>query len=568
MNAPANNIYDSNTTTSDGRKKPPMSRILIIDDEPGYRALLSQELGKIGYQVMTATNGEEGLEKIRQGKFELAISDIKMPKMDGIEFLETVKKEHPDIEVIMGTGFGTVEMAVSAMKKGAYDFIQKPFNLPEVVALVEKALEKRELRTIIGVYEASKAISSSINLNTLLPIIMRFTLQILKADDASFMLRNDDGSIQVVASIGLENDQRKDACLALGERVAGQAEGWNEPVHITGALESDPRFTGIPHLRDIESSLVCPLKTENKFIGVLNVNRTNKEKDPFTSSDLRCAAIFGSQIAQAVTNAKLYQDLDKKIGEIQKAYVQLEKIQSQLVQSEKLAAIGQLAAGVAHELNNPLTGIMGFSQMVLEGDGLSKQQREDVESIFTQSKRCRDIILNLLQFSKRREFKKEPIQIAPLLETTLQLVKYEFSSSGIDMSTEFQENLSPVWGDPSQLQQVFLNLITNAKHALEKKEPARLTIQLRQTSDKVILSFKDTGCGIPKENLGKIFDPFFTTKPVGKGTGLGLSISYGIIQEHQGTLRVESQEGEGSTFVIELPLYHPNDNESKNDSSC
>jgi two-component system, NtrC family, sensor kinase len=145
------------------------------------------------------------------------------------------------------------------------------------------------------------------------------------------------------------------------------------------------------------------------------------------------------------------------------------------------------------------------------------------------------------------------------------LVRYDFTSSNIDIVTEFSEFLSPVFGDPSQLQQVFLNLITNARHAMEKRKPARLTLQATQESDQIILRFKDTGCGIPKKNLGKIFDPFFTTKPVGKGTGLGLSISYGIIQDHHGSLSSESQEGTGTTFIIKLPAHHEDKYEPKKD---
>lgn len=161
--------FETGTTTPKGRPKTPKSRLLVIDDEAGFRALLTHELGKKGYEVATANNGEEALQKVRQGKFDLAISDVKMPKLGGLEFLEAIKKENPNIEVIMATGFGTIETAVNAMKKGAYDFVQKPFNLPEIFVLVEKALEKRELKAILGVYEASKAIFASIKLDKLLP---------------------------------------------------------------------------------------------------------------------------------------------------------------------------------------------------------------------------------------------------------------------------------------------------------------------------------------------------------------------------------------------------------------
>lgn len=550
---------------SNGSPKTRPSRILVVDDELGFRALLTHELEKRGYKVTTANNGEEALQKARQGKFDLAISDMKMPKLSGVEFLEAIKKEIPDIEVILATGFGTIETAVDAMKKGAYDFVQKPFNLPEVFVLVEKALEKKDLRAILGVYEASKAIFSSIKLEKLLPTIMQLTLKILKADDASIMLRKEDGSLSLESCVGLDNDERKEARLAIGERVAGKATQVKEPFVISGPLESDDRFRGVPKLREIHSSIVYPLEIEGESLGVLNVNRTG-ESEPFSSSDLRTATIFGSQIAQAVYNARLYQELEGKVSELKNAYSQLESMQLQLVQSEKLAAIGQLAAGVAHELNNPLTGILGFSQMVLESPDLSKQVREDIESVYKQSQRCRQIIQNLLQFSRRKESQKDRLMLVPLIESTLKLVRYDFSSSNIEIVTEFSEPLSPIFGDASQLEQVLLNLVNNARHAMEKRSPAQLTIKAFQKGSRVTLQFIDTGCGISKENLKKVFDPFFTTKPAGKGTGLGLSISYGIVQQHHGTIAAESQEGVGTTFTLEFPAYAGESHEQQNDT--
>jgi signal transduction histidine kinase/ActR/RegA family two-component response regulator len=543
------------TSPTNEPEKPVSGRILVIDDEPGFRALLSHELGLAGYQVTTASNGQEALEKAQNGKFDLAISDFKMPKLGGLEFLDAIKKEDPNIEVIIATGFGTIETAVSAMKKGAYDFVQKPFNLPEVMVLVEKALEKRDLKALLGVYESSKAIYTSIKLDALIPIVMQLAIKILKADDASLMLKQEDGMLKLVSSLGLENDQRKETLLAVGERVAGKAHQWKGPVLISGGLQSDPRFQEIPQIRNIRSSLVCPLEIDGKFLGVLSVNRTG-DNQPFTPADLCGVTILGSQIAQAVYNATLYGELEKKVSELRLAYDQLEEAQSKLVQSEKLAAIGQLAAGVAHELNNPLTGILGFSEMVLKCDTLPPQVREDVKSINTQSKRCREIIQNLLQFSRRREPHQESVDIVPLLEATLRLVRYDFINSNIEIATDYDEDLPAVFADPSQLQQVFLNLITNARQAMEKSPTKKLTLLAKKKGQNVVLRFSDTGSGIAPEILGKIFDPFFTTKPVNQGTGLGLSISYGIIEQHHGKIQAESPESGGTTFIVELPAFY------------
>ena len=148
-----------------GKKAGASAKILVVDDELGIRDMLSYELSSHDYGVVTAVNGEDALEKLRREKFQLVISDVKMPRMDGMEMLEAIKKLDPDVEVIMSTGFGTIETAVSAMKKGAYDFIQKPFNIDEILVLIEKALEKNELKILLGVYETSKAVLASLKLD-------------------------------------------------------------------------------------------------------------------------------------------------------------------------------------------------------------------------------------------------------------------------------------------------------------------------------------------------------------------------------------------------------------------
>jgi two-component system NtrC family sensor kinase len=160
-----------------------------------------------------------------------------------------------------------------------------------------------------------------------------------------------------------------------------------------------------------------------------------------------------------------------------------------------------------------------------------------------------------LQFSRREEPINEPVDLGPILQTTLDLIKYDFSTSGIDIIQDLQLPLPSIYGDPNQLQQVFLNLITNARQAMETQKKGQLTIRGEVKGDFVRLYFKDNGPGIPPESLSKIFDPFYTTKPPGKGTGLGLSICYGIMKQHQGNLYVESTLGAGATFVMELPVY-------------
>lgn len=531
---------------------PKKDKILVVDDEQGFRDCLAYELGSQGYQVVTAANGEEALKKLKATQFKLVISDIKMPKLGGLETLEAIKRCDSDVAVIMATGYGTVELAVDSMKKGACDFIQKPFAVDQILPLVEKALQKTELREIIAVYEASKAVFSSIKLETLLPIIVKRVQQTMKADDVSIMLQ-DREKLHVAARRGVISQKRKNARLALGERVAGKVAQWKKPIVIEGPLEKDARFSGIPSLRDIQISIVQPLVVEGELVGILNVNRTSSNRR-FSPADMRNLTIFSSQIAQAVFNAKTYRQLEDKVSELRSAYERLQEAQVQLIESDKLAAVGRLAAGVAHELNNPLTGILGLTQLLMEEEGLSEEQLDTLGSVQESGQRCRRIIQDLLHFSHRHRLQKESKSIGAILDEALNLASYELSFSKVDIVRVVPDSEIRVLVDPFQLQQVFLNLITNAMYAMQSQKTKRLEIRIGKLPRKITIQFKDTGCGIAKEHLDKLFEPFFTTKAVGHGTGLGLSISHGIISQHGGTLSACSEAEKGTTFTIVLPL--------------
>lgn len=248
---------------------------------------------------------------------------------------------------------------------------------------------------------------------------------------------------------------------------------------------------------------------------------------------------------------------------------QLEEAQAQLIQSEKLSAIGQLAAGVAHELNNPLGGILGYAQFTLEKlrktvPGKTNPKEIDsylryVSDIEAQARRCKTIVQNLLRFSRSSQnVDFEPVDINAIIEETITFVEHQLRLNQIELEVWLEQNLPPVEGNVGQLQQVFTNLIINAMHASQPNSTitvaTRLSPALGEFGGAVELQFIDEGCGIKEENLKKIFEPFFTTKEVGKGTGLGLSVSYGIVKAHQGEISVQSEPGKGTTFTIILPV--------------
>jgi two-component system NtrC family sensor kinase len=232
------------------------------------------------------------------------------------------------------------------------------------------------------------------------------------------------------------------------------------------------------------------------------------------------------------------------------------RLSEQLIQQEKLAAVGQLVSGVAHELNNPLAGVMAFSQLLLSSPASrDAEARRAAETIHREAKRAAKIVSNLLTFARQQPAERAETDLNALVSDTLELRRFNLRAANIDVETVLDSGLPRTWADPFQLQQVLLNLIGNAEHALaEWRGIRRVTIRTGRDGDQLALSVSDTGPGVPLEKRDRIFNPFFTTKPVGQGTGLGLSISDGIAREHGGRLRVESQEGEGATFVLELPF--------------
>ena len=232
-------------------------------------------------------------------------------------------------------------------------------------------------------------------------------------------------------------------------------------------------------------------------------------------------------------------------------------LQQQLIQSEKLSAIGELISGIAHELNNPLTGVMGYSQLLQMRGDLDDRAKDSLVKINNLATRCQRIVQNLLSFARKQKPERTLTSVNEILGRTVELRSYELQVNNIELVLELDPQLPRTIADAHQLQQVFLNVITNAEQAmLETRGRGRLTIRTRNdiAGGRIVVEVTDDGPGIPEQHLTKIFDPFFTTKEVGKGTGLGLSLAYGIIKEHAGNIYARSRLGEGSTFVIELPV--------------
>jgi PAS domain S-box-containing protein len=232
-----------------------------------------------------------------------------------------------------------------------------------------------------------------------------------------------------------------------------------------------------------------------------------------------------------------------------------EAIEQQVLMTSKLASIGELASGVAHELNNPLTGVMGYAQLLVDSKNVPPEVKSDLNKVYQESQRAAKIVQNLLSFARRRKPEKSYFDVNELVQKTLDLRSYELKTSNIRVDVNLEPGPPEIKADYYQIQQVILNIIINAEQALtETGRRGKITVTTSAVEDCIRISIADNGPGIPKENISRIFDPFFTTKEVGKGTGLGLSVCHGIVTAHGGNIYVESEEGKGSEFIIDLPI--------------
>jgi len=297
---------------------------------------------------------------------------------------------------------------------------------------------------------------------------------------------------------------------------------------------------------ELLSAYMVVLWSKDRVIGGLTVgSRTPKE---FSPADVNLLIAVGSQLSSAIERTTLYE-------EARQAYDNLRRTQEQLLHSEKMAAVGQLISGVAHELNNPLTAILGYSQLLTSSGQMGPQGIEYSEKLYKQAQRTHRIVQNLLSFARQHKPERVPVQLNLILEETLALRDYDLRMNHIRVHLELSAELPYTSADPHQLQQVFLNMVNNAVDAmLEHSNEGDLWVRTGTNGDKLFIEFTDSGPGV--KDASRVFDPFYTTKPVGKGTGLGLSICYGIITEHGGSIRVSNVPPRGASFTIEVP-YQP-----------
>ena len=330
-------------------------------------------------------------------------------------------------------------------------------------------------------------------------------------------------------------------------------------ILINDASQS-PFFRPIPNW-DAKSEMCVTLKDGEQIIGVINVE--SQRRNAFSQNDFIVLESLAGILSSVMSSAGQYQKLQATVDQLRAAREELQErvvaqrmAESRLVQAAKLAAVGEMAAGIAHELNNPLTTVSGFTELVLEEIPEGTGVREDMELVLREAQRARGVVRRLLDFARQSESARVRSDINEIVSDVLALVNHLLRISGIQLFTDLAEGLPWISVDRNQIKQVMLNLVHNALHAMPTGGEIHIITNRRQRDNRewLAICLADTGTGIAPENLARVFEPFFTTRSKDGGTGLGLSVTYGIIADHGGFIDVESQVGQGSTFTVWLPV--------------
>ncbi len=414
------------------------------------------------------------------------------------------------------------------------------------------------LSELTVLFEISNLVNSQLELSAVLDIISSKALRSLGGDQSSLFLYNPGKDRLCCASVwGPESELVRNAEIEIGKSVAGWVMQHGKSLHLGEDLEAYHFSDFVEKQRKITSSLCVPLMVKKKPKGVLNVNLMSGDRR-FTENDLKLVSIFADNAAIAIEKAELYEELRKKTETLEKTIQELKSTQEQLIQSEKLRALGDLASGVAHDFNNILAVILGRTQLLLrkvEDQDLLKWLKV-IEELANDGART---VERMQKFTKMRrpgaETDFQELDVNGIVRDVVEITRprwkdeAELKGTRVEIETDLG-NLSKPMGNASELKEVLTNMVLNSIEALP--QGGKVIIKSRMRGNDVQISVKDNGIGMTEEVKKKVFEPFFTTKK-DKRNGLGMSVAYGIITRHNGEITVDSQLGEGTTFIIRLP---------------
>ena len=489
--------------------------ILIVEDERIVSDDIRISLQKFGYAVSgTAVSGEEAIKKAEKLRPDLVLMDIVLKdEMDGIDAATLICARF-DIPVVYLTAYADDKTLERAKITEPFGYLLKPFDDKDLHTTVEMALYKHEMGENLKESEE------------------RYRTLFEESRDAIYIISQEGKIVDF-------NQSMLDLFGYAREEMQGM-----DILEIY--VNTDDRKKLLEQIEKKGFVKDYELKLHNKDGKDMNCLLTSTVR---RTSDGNISSYQGS-IHDITVRKRAEQESIKAKNSAEKALRQLRKVQARLIQRERLAALGELSAGVAHEINNPLHIISGHAQMLLMDGGLDSEMEETLKIVEKQVERASRITNQLLNFSKRTEPEIVVLDINEALNNSFVLLKHQLAQESIKIVKQLHSEPVYLHADPAQLQQVFLNLITNASQSMPEGGTLIISTGVRDSDAEI--NFTDKGCGIPRKDLNRLFEPFFSTKE--KGAGLGLSIVYGIIQAHKGSIKVKSKVGEGTTFTIKLPV--------------
>jgi len=509
---------------------PPAGRLLLVDDEESILRSIQRVLRRDNWVIETATNAQRGLEIFKSFSPEVVISDFRMPGINGVEFLSQVKQASPRTQRIMLTGLADQHAIEDAVNRSEiFRFVSKPWSDAQLLMTVQSAFEQY---VVASENERLQQLTQKQNeefrrLNAELEERVTQRTHLLIGAKREWEMSFD--SIELPLAVVHEDFSLRRANLAYARTAEKQIQ----------EVARRPRCYQFLFGR-IEPCPGCPLSSAMK---------SGQERRAEITHDGRTYVLSVYPMTEERQAVCSYREVTEERA-----------MTRRLIESEKMAAVGQLAGGVAHEINNPLGGILAFAQLMQREEGRASSDKETLALIEQSAIRCKRIVESLLKFSRRSQVdEKRAFDLSRCVEDATLLFRAQIKSwPRVTMEVTLASGLPPVYGDPGQLGQVVLNLLQNGLHALPGGE-GTLNVETGHDGERCFFRVSDNGSGIQPSHLTHIFEPSFTTKPPGEGTGLGLSIAYRIVEDHGGRLEVDTAVGTGSRFTVSLPVL-PADN--------
>ena len=538
-----------------------IERILVVDDEENIVQLCVHMLEGQGYQVEGTTSGMEALVLLETRSYDLLVVDVRMPNVDGLTVLRHGKQLHPDLTAVVITGYASLDKTIEALQAGARGFVLKPFDFDQFISAIEEALAQRRreqehvlLQAQLPVLEISQAMMAGGDVHSLAQRLLEVVIQRIGAQrGALLLLSQDPNRIDVTATVGFADREEVPSALPL-EAVAAQILRSGQTLVLD---ERDSAMRGqlgrfLVGDSSMATCVLLPLRTQEQSVGLLALCRSGRmrSKTTFSNAELRLLSVIGGQIALSLENMRLYaleQERAEALSTALQQQRELTRLKSEFIQN------------VSHELRTPLALIHGYAELLASGEmgKVETGQQEALEVIVHQTDNLRALVDDIITMltNENLEPKRQPVRLDAVVDACIASFQVLAARKNITLQSDLDRTTPSVLGDEHHLRVVVDHLIDNA---IKFTPPGgRVTARLTHGGGQATLQISDTGIGIAAEHHEHIFDRFYqvdgSVRREYGGCGLGLALVKEIVEKHNGTVRVESQPGKGTSFIIKLP---------------